>query len=76
MISNEQIMLYIDGLLSEHETAEVDAYLLAHPEKSREVTRLREQDVALRSIGREILDDPIPSYLLDIIKSAKFKDQK
>lgn len=73
MISDDKIMLYIDGLLNELETAEVAAYLLENPEKSREVARIREQNEALKAMGKEILEEPIPENLLNIINSAKLK---
>lgn len=73
MISDDKIMLYIDGLLNELETAEVAAYLLENPEKSREVARIREQNEALKAMGKKILEEPIPENLLNIINSAKLK---
>lgn len=73
MISDDKIMLYIDGLLNELETAEVAAYLLENPEKSTEVARIREQNEALKAMGKEILEEPIPENLLNIINSAKLK---
>jgi len=62
-LSDPRIQDYIDGRLSGRDQAVVAAYLLAHPEEASQVDTLRRQNEALRGIGQEILDEPVPERL-------------
>jgi anti-sigma factor RsiW len=66
---DEQIQDYIDNRLDEPERSNVAAFLEANPEIGDEVERLRQQNHALRSIGQEILDEPVPDRLRSALSS-------
>jgi anti-sigma factor RsiW len=66
-LSNDQIEGYIDGRPNGRDRATVAAYLLANPEMAGEVETLRRQAEALKGIGQEILDEPVPERLRDVL---------
>lgn len=66
--ADEQIEDYISGRLSERERAQVATYLLGHPEVAAEIDVLRRQTEALRAIGQEILHEPVPERLLEVVR--------
>jgi anti-sigma factor RsiW len=66
--SDEQIQDYVDGRLGGRDLAAIAAYLLAHPGLAAEVETLRRQNEALKRIGEEILDEPVPERLRDVIR--------
>jgi anti-sigma factor RsiW len=61
--SDEQIQSYVDGQLGGRDLATVTAYLLNHPEVACKVETLRRQNDALKQIGHEVLNEPIPERL-------------
>jgi anti-sigma factor RsiW len=67
MLADEKIQDYIDGRLDDRDKAVVAAYLLAHPDVASHVEMLRRQNEALRGIGHEILDEPVPARLRDVL---------
>ena len=67
--TDEQIQDYIDGWLSERDRAAVAAYLLAHPRVAAEVDAVRRQSEALRALGQEVLDEPVPEHLRRILRA-------
>jgi len=73
-MSDDQIQGYIDDRLGERERALVAAYLLAHPGMAEEVEGLRRQSEALRGVGQEILDEPVPERLRNILRGPKVVD--
>ena len=68
VFTDEQIQDYIDGRLNERDRAGVAAYLLAHPRAAAEVESVRRQSEALRALGQEILDAPVPEHLRRILR--------
>ena len=68
VFTDEQIQEYIDGRLNERDRAAVAAYLLAHPRVAAEVEAVRRQSEALRALGQEILDEPVPAHLRDLLR--------
>ena len=68
---DEQIQDYIDGRLNERDRAAVAAYLLAHPRVAAEVDTIRRQSEALRALGQEILDAPVPEHLRRILREDR-----
>ena len=67
MLADDKIQDYIDGRLDDRDNAVVAAYLLAHPDVASHVEMLRRQNEALRGIGHEILDEPVPARLRDVL---------
>ena len=66
--TDQQIQDYIDGRLNERDRAAVAAYLLAHPRVATDVEAVRRQSDALRALGQEILDAPVPEHLRRIVR--------
>ncbi len=66
--SDEQIQDYIDGRLGARELLVMAAYLFAHPAAASEIEALRRHNQALKRIGQEILDEPIPERLRDVLR--------
>lgn len=71
ILANDQIQDYIDGRLGDRERAAVATYLLAHPEIAAEVETLRRQNEALKVVGQEILDEPVPARLRNLLERDK-----
>jgi anti-sigma factor RsiW len=67
ILADHKIQDYIDGRLDERNQAVVAAYLLSHSDAASKVETLRRQNEALRGIGQEILDEPVPSRLRDVL---------
>jgi anti-sigma factor RsiW len=68
--SDEQIQDYIDGRLGGPDLMAMAAYLRAHPEVASEVETLRRQNEALKRIGQEVLDEPIPERLRGVLRPS------
>ena len=68
IFTDGQIQDYIDGRLNERDRAAVAAYLLGHPRVAAEVEAIRRQSEALRALGQEILDEPVPAHLRDLLR--------
>lgn len=68
--TDEQIQDYIDGRLRERDRAAVAAYLLAHPRVAADVDAVRRQSEALRALGQEVLDEPVPEHLRRILRAG------
>jgi anti-sigma factor RsiW len=73
-ISEEKIQDYVDGRLDERDRAAVAAYLLTHPNVAMDVEALLQQNEALKVIGEEILDEPVPARLRDVLQKPKIVD--
>jgi anti-sigma factor RsiW len=67
-LSEDLIQGYIDGRLSTRDQALVAAHLLAHPAAAAQVEASRRQSEALRGLGQEILEEPIPARLRDVLR--------
>jgi anti-sigma factor RsiW len=70
VFTDEQIQDYIDGRLNERDRAALAAYLLAHPRVAAEVEAVRRQSEALRALGQEILDEPVPEHLRRLLRQS------
>lgn len=66
--TDQQIQDYIDGRLNERDRGAVAGYLLAHPRVAADVEAVRRQSEALRALGHEILDEPVPEHLRRILR--------
>lgn len=71
VLTDDQIQGYIDDRLRDRDRAAVAAYLLAHPEVAGEVETLRRQSEALKAVGQEILDEPVPERLRQALHQPK-----
>ncbi|NJO37086.1 MAG: hypothetical protein HC871_04995, partial [Rhizobiales bacterium] len=70
ILKQDRIQDYIDNRLNDRDRASVAAYLLANPEVGNAVERLRRQNEALKAIGQEILDEPVPERLRSVLGKA------
>jgi len=68
VLAEHKVQDYIDGRLSERDRANVAAYLLAHPDLASEVEAVRRQNEALKGIGQDILDEPVPERLRSVLR--------
>jgi anti-sigma factor RsiW len=68
VFTDRQFQDYVDGRLRERDRAAVAAYLLAYPHVAAEVEAVRRQSEALRALGHEILDEPIPERLREVLR--------
>jgi anti-sigma factor RsiW len=67
VLADHKLQDYIDGRLNERDQAAVAAYLRVHPDVAAEVEMLRRQNEALKGIGQEILEEPVPPRLRDVV---------
>lgn len=67
-VSEDEIQEYIDGRLAPERRREVEAYLATRPERAAEIHALLRQQEALRRLGEEILNEPVPERLQEILR--------
>lgn len=66
--TDDELGEYLDGRLSEQRRVEIAGWLLANPKKAAEVERLRELNEALRGIGSDVLSEPVPDRLREVLR--------
>jgi anti-sigma factor RsiW len=69
--TDEELGEYADGGLSGRRRAEIEAWLLADPQKALEIERLRRLNDALKGLGEEILEEPVPDRLRDVVRRVE-----
>jgi anti-sigma factor RsiW len=69
--TDEELGEYADGGLSGRRRAEIEAWLLAEPQKALEIERLRRLNDALKGLGEEILEEPVPDRLRDVVRRVE-----
>jgi len=74
-VTDDELSEYVDGGLSEERRAEIAAWLLENPKKAAEVERLRQLNDALRDLGADILDEPVPERLREVVRRARSGSQ-
>lgn len=67
--SEEDIADYIDGRLTGTRLRQVTAWLDVSPERAAEVERQRQLNDALKTLGRDILDEPVPDRLRAVLEN-------
>ena len=67
LISDQEIQDFLDDRLDRGARSAFIARLLACPEVGAEVEAIRRQQDALRQIGQEILNEPVPPRLRSIL---------
>ena len=65
-VTEAELHTYIDGALSEGARAEVDTWLVSHPEDAERLRAYAEQNALLRSLYNPVLDEPVPAALLAV----------
>lgn len=66
-VTDDEIQEYLDERLPPERKRVVESYLAAHPERAVEVRALMRQQQALRKLGSDILDEPIPERFKEIL---------
>lgn len=61
---------YLDNGLEGEALTEFEALLLENPGLAREVEEMQRVEQALKLIGQDVLDEPVPGYLLDAVRQA------
>ena len=67
-VTEDEIQEFIDGRLTAGRRREVEAFLAARPERAAEVQSLLRQQEALRRLGEDILNEPIPDRFQEILR--------
>ena len=70
-LSDDDIEAYIDGLLEPRRNAEIEGLLASDPQKAEIVRAMRRQNEALRLLGDDVLDEPIPDRLRAVVDELK-----
>jgi len=66
-LSDDDVEAYIDGLLEPGRRADVEAGIADDPKMAEMVRAMRHQNEALRLLGDDILDEPIPDRLQAVV---------
>lgn len=73
--TTEMLQDYIDGRLGPRDEARIVGYLAANPGVAYEVERLRRLNSALSKIDADVLDEPIPDRLRQVLCKARSNDE-
>jgi anti-sigma factor RsiW len=66
-ITPDDLQDYIEGRLGPNDEARVEAYLRLNPPEAAHAELLRQQARYLRKLGEDILKEPVPGHLLDLL---------
>lgn len=67
-ITPDDLQDYIEGRLSRNDEARVEAYLRLNPAEAVHVELLRQQARYLRKLGEDIVQEPVPDHLLELVR--------
>lgn len=70
-ITDADLQDYIEGRLDPASRRKVEELLAQDAHLADEVARLRRQAVKLQEFGRNVLDEPIPQEMLDLIEKFR-----
>lgn len=62
---------FIEGRLAPERREAVMDYLRHNPSEARRVEALRQQAERLRQLGKDMLNEPVPAQLLDVLKKLR-----
>lgn len=69
--TDDELGEYVDGRLGEQRRAEIAAWLRDNPRRAAEIERLRALNEALRGIGSEVLSEPVPDRLREVLRRER-----
>ena len=67
-ISPTDLQDYVEGRLSAERHSVVEAFLASDPDSAAQVAALRSQAEVLRRLGEDILNEPVPDKLAEILR--------
>jgi anti-sigma factor RsiW len=70
----EELAAYLDGTLRGPRLAFIQGLLDADTNLAREVEELRRLNSSLKTLGEEIIDEPIPDSLLSTVRKGLKRD--
>jgi len=76
IIHNEELHAYVDGQLDENRRAQIEAFLVTHPEQAEYVNQLLEQNRLLHIGFDAIIDEPVPPQLLQTLSQKPVKNNR
>ena len=71
LIGDEDLWAYADGAMAPERRAEISKALANDRRLAEKVAAMRRQNEVLRSIGADVLREPVPERLLDVLRKAK-----
>lgn len=70
-VSSADLQDFIEGRLAPERQQAVVDYLRHNPSEARRVETLRQQAERLRQLGQDMLNEPVPDQLLDVLKKLR-----
>jgi hypothetical protein len=70
MRADDQLLACTDRRLRKRDQAAATPYAIAGQDAAAEVEALRRESEVLRGIGQDILDEPVPQRLRDILRQS------
>lgn len=67
-VTEAELLAHVDGQLPGARTAEVEAWLAAHPEEAERVAAYQRQNEELRALFNPVLDEAVPGRLRRVAK--------
>lgn len=74
-LSQESIQDYLDDRMSAREKVHFTEHLQANPADARLVMEIQRQNELVKTIGEEILDEPVPDRLKAVISNAQDRNR-
>lgn len=72
-ISKQMLEDFIIGRLDDQRETKVRAYLRDHPDKAKEFEKLKLQNLMLRELGADVLKEPVPERLKQVLRQVREK---
>ncbi len=66
-VTDADLNAYVDGELDDVTRSKLEIWLATHPEDAARVEAYRQQNAELRYLFNQVLDEPIPPSLLDLV---------
>jgi anti-sigma factor RsiW len=70
-VTSAELQDFIEGRLPADRERVVTDFLRQNPSEARRVEALRHQAVRLRQLGSDMLSEPVPAQLLDVLNKLR-----